>query len=58
VLIGSYAEAKERFGNYDRWIDGTKDELTLVRALEQACNHGATSVYAVRVGSSAAAKAT
>lgn len=58
VLLGSYAEAKERFGSYDPWVDGLSDELTLVRALEQAYNHGATAVYAVRVGSAAAAKAT
>ncbi len=58
VLLGSYAEAKDRFGNYDPWVNGASSELTLVRALEQAYNHGATSVYAVRVGSGAVAKAT
>jgi phage tail sheath gpL-like len=58
VLIGSYAEAKDRFGNYDPWVNGNSDELTLVRALEQAYNHGATAVYAVRIGSGAAAKAS
>ena len=57
VILGSYSEARERFGGYDPWIDGESDELTLVRALELAYNHGATTVIAVRVASAAAAKA-
>lgn len=57
VLIGGYAEARQTFGPYDAWIDGASDELTLVRALEQAFSHGATTVYAVRVASAAAEKA-
>lgn len=51
VLLGTYAEAVQRFGTYDRWLGGTQDELTLVRALEQAYRHGATTVFAVRVAS-------
>lgn len=57
TILGSYTEARERFGNYDPWIDGASDELTLVRALELAYNHGATTVFAVRVASGTAAKA-
>jgi hypothetical protein len=58
VLLGSYVEARQVFGAYDAWIDGSSDELTLVRALEQAFSHGATTVYAVRVASGAAARAS
>ncbi|HWN43427.1 MAG TPA: phage tail sheath C-terminal domain-containing protein [Thermoanaerobaculia bacterium] len=49
VLLGSYGEAREIFGDYDPWVDGESDELTLVRALEQAFRHGAGAVFAVRV---------
>ncbi len=50
VILGSYAEARDRFGNYDPWDpNNTGSELTLVRALEQAYRHGATTVLAVRV---------
>jgi hypothetical protein len=49
VILGSYADARERFGDYDPWIDGKSDELTLVRALEIAYRHGAATVYAVRI---------
>jgi len=57
VVLGSYTEAIQNFYTYDAWVDGKSNELTLVRALEQAFNHGATTVYAVRVagGSKAAA---
>lgn len=49
VILGSYTEARERFGDYDAWINGNSNELTLVRALELAYSHGATTVYAVRI---------
>jgi hypothetical protein len=49
VILGSYAEARQHFGDYDVWINGTSGELTLVRALEIAYNHGATRVIAMRV---------
>ncbi|HEY6188602.1 MAG TPA: phage tail sheath subtilisin-like domain-containing protein [Pyrinomonadaceae bacterium] len=49
VILGSYSEARERFGEYDAFIDGSSDELTLVRALELAFSEGATTVFAVRV---------
>lgn len=54
TILGSYTEARERFGEYDAWIDGESDELTLVRALELAYAHGATTTYAVRIASSTA----
>lgn len=55
IVLGSYAEARERFGSYDAWINGQSDELTLVRALELAYAHGATTVVAVRVAKDAKA---
>jgi len=63
VLLGSYTEAVQRFYGYDSWIDpstGQKraNELTLVRALEQALSFGATTVYAVRVAASDATKSS
>jgi hypothetical protein len=58
VILGSYSEARERFGVYDAFIDGSSDELTLVRALELAYSEGATTVFAVRVASATAASAT
>jgi hypothetical protein len=56
--IGSFAEAKQIYGAYDAWIDGQSNELTLVRALELAYNQGATTVFAVRIADSTAAKAS
>ncbi|HEY9640602.1 MAG TPA: hypothetical protein V6C57_08960, partial [Coleofasciculaceae cyanobacterium] len=49
VVLGSYLEAREKFGEYDAWNGGNTDELTLVRALEIAYAHGATTVFAMRV---------
>jgi hypothetical protein len=49
VILGSYTEAVERFGAYDRWVDGASDELTLTRALELVFTHGATAAIALRV---------
>ncbi|HEY64202.1 MAG TPA: hypothetical protein G4O02_06480 [Caldilineae bacterium] len=49
VSLGSYSQAKEIFGDYDAWKDGNSNELTLVRALEQIFNNGATDVLVVRV---------
>jgi hypothetical protein len=69
ILLGSYADARQKFGAYDSFIDPatgqrradpatTKpNELTLVRALEQAFSHGATTVFGVRVAAAAKAKA-
>ncbi len=55
--IASLAEAKQIYGDYDPWIDGRSGELTLVRALELAYNQGATTVFAVRIAGTTAAKA-
>jgi hypothetical protein len=58
VVLGSYTEALQHFYTYDAWIDGNSNELTLVRALEQAFDFGATTVYAVRIASNSNAPAT
>jgi Phage tail sheath C-terminal domain len=54
--IGSFAEAKDMFGPYDAYDnpDVAGSPLTLVRGLEQAYNAGASTVFAVRVATSAA----
>ncbi len=57
IVLSSFSEAKETFGNYDGWVDGKQNELTLVRALQQIFNNGGSTVYAVRVGAGAAAAA-
>lgn len=49
TLLSSYTEAREVFGEYDAWVVGSRDELTLVRALEQIFTHGATTVWAFRI---------
>jgi hypothetical protein len=49
-ILGSYSEALELFGAYDRWAtSGTP--LTLTRALEQVFKGGGSTVYAVRIAS-------
>ncbi|HEX4964784.1 MAG TPA: phage tail sheath C-terminal domain-containing protein [Thermoanaerobaculia bacterium] len=52
-VLGSYSDALEMFGSYDRWPDGsatpTTPPLTLTRTLEQLFQGGASTVYAVRV---------
>ena len=50
VILGSYGEALEAFGSYNRW-PGTAEApaLTLTRTLEQLFKGGASTVYAVRV---------
>ncbi|NEO76270.1 DUF2586 family protein [Moorena sp. SIO4G3] len=47
-LLGSLSEAKEIFGKSDEWQDDTKNELTLIRALELIYQNGGQTVYAVR----------
>jgi len=47
-ILGSLSEAREIFGESDEWIDGSKDELTLIRALELIYKNGGQTVYAVR----------
>lgn len=58
VILGSFTDALQSFYNYDPWGDGTGDKLTLTRALEQAFDHGATTVFAVRVAGASKSKAT
>src|SRR5258708_6251874 len=49
-ILGSYSEALDLFGSYDRWATvGTP--LTLTRALEQVFKGGGSTVYAVRIAS-------
>ncbi|HEX4864398.1 MAG TPA: phage tail sheath C-terminal domain-containing protein [Acidimicrobiales bacterium] len=54
VILGSFAEARAAFGDYDPWNQGAA-ELTLVRALELAFDHGATTAIAVRVADTTSA---
>src|SRR5215212_3625911 len=60
VVVSSYADAVQRFGPYDSFLDPSDptkpraDSLTLVRALEQAFAFGATTVFAVRVAAAGA----
>ncbi len=55
VIIGSYAEALDTFGAYDRWsTEAGATPLTLTRALEQIFKGGGSTVYAVRVANLAA----
>lgn len=64
VLVSSYADAVQRFGPYDSFLDPSDptkprtDSLTLVRALEQAFSFGATTVFAVRVAGSGNSQAS
>ncbi|MCA9538252.1 MAG: hypothetical protein KC620_05160, partial [Myxococcales bacterium] len=48
TLLGSYDEAVQTFGAYDRW-DAAGSPLTLTRMCEQLFAGGASTVYAVRV---------
>jgi hypothetical protein len=58
VLLSTATEAREIFGSYDAFVDGTQNELSLVRALELAYDNGASTVFAARIahGSPQAAK--
>lgn len=60
VTLAGFADAREHFGlpdNYTRPEDGSHP-LTLVRALEQIYNNGASTVVAVRVAGSSQANAS
>lgn len=57
VILSSFAEAREIFGDYDAWAGGASDELTLMRALQLAFSNGASTVYAVRTAHASAAPA-
>ncbi len=55
VVLGSYAEAQETFGSYDRFPGtATAPALTLTRTLEQVFRGGGSTIYAVRVANLAA----
>lgn len=50
VILGSYAEALDTFGSYDRWPGtDTAPALTLTRTLEQLFKGGGSTIYAKRV---------
>src|ERR1700710_3078461 len=58
-ILGSYGEAVDKFGAYDRWSAAANaTPLSLVRALEQAFKGGASTVYAVRIANGTPATAT
>ncbi|MEM7037727.1 MAG: phage tail sheath subtilisin-like domain-containing protein, partial [Bacteroidota bacterium] len=57
MILSSFTEAREAFGEADAWVNGSSDELTLIRALEQIFNNGGRTVYAVRVAANTAAPA-
>jgi hypothetical protein len=58
-ILGSYGEALDMFGAYDRWSTAQNaTPLSLVRALEQAFKGGASTVYAVRIANGTPASAT
>lgn len=51
AILSSFADALDAFGAADVWAGGASNELTLVRALQQAFANGASTVYAVRAAS-------
>lgn len=55
-ILSSFSDATAAFGAADAWAGGTNNELTLVRALQQAFAGGATTVYAVRAAAGTPAK--
>lgn len=57
VILSSFTEAREAFGDADAWVNGNSNELTLIRALEHIFNNGGRTVYAVRTASGSAAQA-
>lgn len=59
-VLGSYSQAIDVFGAYDRWDPdpaATPRPLTLSRTLEQAFRGGASTVYAVRIANGTPASA-
>lgn len=58
VLISSALDARDKFGAPDAFVDGTKNELTLVRAIELAYENGASTIWAVRIARPAPKTAT
>jgi len=58
-ILGSYAEALDMFGSYDRFsTEQNAVPLTLVRALEQVFKGGGSTIYAARIANGAPASAT
>jgi hypothetical protein len=57
-ILSSFAEARDVFGEYDAWVNGSSGELTLVRALQQIFANGASTVYAVRTAATGYAAAS
>jgi hypothetical protein len=56
VIIGSQSEARQVFGPSDAFVaSNAGDELSLVRAIELAYDHGALDVIAVRIANGATA---
>ena len=56
AILSSFSDARDLFGSPDPWGGGTQNELTLVRALQQAFANGASTVYAVRCAAGGGAK--
>jgi hypothetical protein len=48
-ILGSYSEALDTFGSYDRWPNSGVPSFDLTRTLEQVFKGGGSTVYAVRV---------
>src|SRR5882762_5856991 len=48
-ILGSYSEALDTFGSYDRWPATGSPSFNLTRTLEQVFKGGGSTVYAVRV---------
>src|SRR6266545_5017576 len=58
TILSSFADARQMFGDYDEWAGGGENELTLVRALQQAFGNGASTIYAVRCAGAGVASAS
>src|SRR4051812_33008811 len=57
VVLSTFTDARQIFGDYDPWAGGTASELTLVRALQQVFGNGGSTVYAVHTAAAGAAPA-
>src|SRR6266540_6662394 len=57
VILSAFSDARETFGEYDAWVGGTQNELTLIRALQQVFANGGSTIYAVRCAAGGAAAA-
>jgi hypothetical protein len=56
VVLSSFSEARETFGEADAWDSVTGSGLSLVRAAQQVFANGGSTLYAVRTASASAAK--